>query len=231
MRTAILISGRGSNMAALLDAAAGPGFPAEIVLVVADRAKATPGLARAEARGIPTRSIIARDFPDKPAFEAALDAALTEARIELVCLAGFMRLLSEAFVGRWRDRIINIHPSLLPSFPGLHTHERALEAGVKLHGCTVHFVRPAMDAGPIIVQAAVPVLDDDDADRLAARVLAAEHRIYPLALGLVASGAVRVVDERVVGAPAPEETALLIAPAPPPSLRPGAAPDSKAEPT
>ncbi len=151
-----------------------------------------------------------RDFPDRAAFDHALDLALREAGVELVCLAGFMRLLTTDFVESWRDRMINIHPSLLPSFPGLHTHERVIAAGNRFTGCTVHFVRPEMDTGPIIVQAAVPVLPDDDPDRLAARVLAAEHRAYTLALRLVAEGRARVVGERVeiLGARAPAETML-----------------------
>src|ERR1700736_5902185 len=179
-RAAVVIFGRGSNMAALIAAAEAPDYPAEIAIVIADRADAA-GLAGAKAAGV----------------EAALDRILTGARIDLVCLAGFMRVLSADFVARWHDRVINIHPSLLPAFPGLDTHNRALAAAVREHGCTVHFVRAAVDSGPVIAQATVPVLPDDTADTLAARVLAAEHRLYAQALALVARGAVTVTDERV----------------------------------
>jgi phosphoribosylglycinamide formyltransferase-1 len=197
LKAAVLISGRGSNLAALIDACAAPDFPAQIALVLSNRADAA-GLAHAARAGIPARVVAHRDYASREAFDAALDTVLAEAGIALVCLAGFMRLLGDAFVARWRDRMINIHPSLLPAFRGLDTHARALAAGVRFHGCTVHFVRPAMDDGPIIVQAAVPVLPGDDPDRLAARVLAAEHRAYPLALRLVAEGRARVEGERVV---------------------------------
>ncbi|HZS82077.1 MAG TPA: phosphoribosylglycinamide formyltransferase [Stellaceae bacterium] len=197
LRTAVLISGRGSNLRALIAACAAPDFPAEIVAVIANRADAG-GLAHAAAAGIASRVVPHRDYPSREAFDAALDAALRQAGAELVCLAGFMRLLTAPFVEAWRDRMINIHPSLLPAFPGLRTHERALEAGVRFSGCTVHYVRPEMDLGPIILQAAVPVLPRDDAERLAARILAAEHRAYPLALRLVAEGRAPVVGNRVV---------------------------------
>lgn len=187
-RTAILISGRGSNMKALIEAARDPDYPANIVLVLANRADAA-GLAAARAAAIETRVIAHTPFGrDRAAHEAAVDRALGEAGVELVCLAGYMRLLTPFLVGRWAGRMINIHPSLLPAFPGLHTHARALEAGVKLHGCTVHLVTEATDAGPIIAQAAVPVLPGDREAALAARVLAQEHRIYPLALRLLAAG-------------------------------------------
>jgi len=195
LKTAVLISGRGSNLQALI-AACTPDFPAEIVLAIANRADAA-GLAHAARAKIPHRVIPHRDFASREAFDAALDAALGAAGVELVCLAGFMRLLTDGFVARWRDRLVNIHPSLLPAFPGLDTHARALAAGVRITGCTVHFVRAAVDDGPIIVQAAVPVLPGDDAERLAARILAAEHRAYPLALRLIAEGRVRVVGRRV----------------------------------
>ena len=209
LKVAVLISGRGSNLAALIDACATPEFPAEIALVLSNRADAA-GLAHATRAAIPTCVIAHRDFASRAAFDAALDGALARAGIELVCLAGFMRLLGDAFVTRWRDRLVNIHPSLLPAFPGLDTHARALAAGVRVAGCTVHFVRPTMDEGPIIVQAAVPVLPDDDTDRLAARVLAVEHRAYPLALRLIAEGRVRVEDERVaIAGAAAGATALL----------------------
>lgn len=196
LKVAVLISGRGSNLQALIDACADPRFPAEIVLVLSNEPD-VEGLERARRAGIPIRVISHRAFPDRAAFDGALDQALRDAGSELACLAGFMRLLGAVFVEAWRDRLVNIHPSLLPAFKGLNTHERALAAGVRFTGCTVHFVRPAMDDGPIIVQAVVPVLPDDDAGRLARRVLAAEHRAYPLALRLIAEGRARVVEERV----------------------------------
>jgi phosphoribosylglycinamide formyltransferase 1 len=197
LKIGVLVSGRGSNLQALLDACADPSFPAEIVLVVSNEPAAL-GLERARAAGVSIRIVPHRDYPDRASFDDALDAALRESGVELVCLAGFMRLLTDGFVDAWRDRMINIHPSLLPAFKGLHTHERALAAGVKLHGCTVHFVRPAMDEGPIIVQGAVPVLPEDTPETLAARVLAVEHLAYPLALRLVAEGRVRIEGERAV---------------------------------
>jgi phosphoribosylglycinamide formyltransferase-1 len=196
LKVGVLASGRGSNLAALIEAAADPAYPAEIALVIVN-IKGAQALARAEAAGIPTRLIEHRAVPGRAAFEAALDAALREAGIELLCLAGFMRILTPAFVDAWRDRIINIHPSLLPAFPGLNTHARALKAGVKISGCTVHFVRAETDSGPILAQAAVPVLPGDTPDLLAARVLEAEHRTYPLALRLIAEGRVRMVEEQV----------------------------------
>jgi phosphoribosylglycinamide formyltransferase 1 len=196
LKIAVLISGRGSNLEALLRACAAKDFPAAIELVISNRADAA-GLDHAKRAGIATVVIPHRDYPSREAFEAALTHALETAEIELVCLAGFMRLLTAGFVEHWRDRLINIHPSLLPAFPGLDTHARALAEGVRFAGCTVHFVRAEMDDGPIIVQAAVPVLPDDDAERLGARVLAAEHKAYPLALRLIAEGRVRVKDERV----------------------------------
>ena len=196
VKTAVLISGRGSNLQALIDAASNAEFPAEIVRVISNVPNAG-GLDRAEKAGIATATIDHREFDGRVPFEDALHAELTEAGVELICLAGFMRLLTEHFVKRWFDRIINIHPSLLPSYKGLHTHERVLEDGVRFTGCTVHFVRPAMDAGPIIVQAAVPVLAGDDADTLAGRVLTAEHRCYPHALRLVAGGQTTISGENV----------------------------------
>jgi phosphoribosylglycinamide formyltransferase-1 len=196
LKVAVLISGRGSNLQALIDACAAPDFPAEIGLVISNEPGAL-GLQRAERAGIRTKVIAHQDFAARDAFDQAIEQALAAARVEFVCLAGFMRILGDAFVGHWRDRLINIHPSLLPAFKGLHTHERALAAGVRFSGCTVHFVRPAMDEGPIIVQAAVPVLPDDNTERLAERVLAAEHRAYPLALRLIAEGRVSVIEERV----------------------------------
>jgi phosphoribosylglycinamide formyltransferase 1 len=209
LRLGILISGRGSNMQALIAACQAGRIDAEIGLVVSNRPEAA-GLAHAASAGVATRVLPHRDFPDRAGFDAALDRSLREAGVDFVCLAGFMRLLTRGFIESRRDRMINIHPSLLPSFPGLDTHRRALEAGVKLAGCTVHFVRFETDTGPIIAQAAVPVLADDDEERLAARVLAAEHRLYPLALGLVAEGRVRVEGERaIVAAPRAAPGALL----------------------
>ena len=214
LKVGVLISGRGSNMQALIDACGVPKFPAEIALVLSNEGAAA-GLARAKEAGIATRVVDHRGFAkDRAAFERALTAALEEAGVEFVCLAGFMRLLTETFVGHWRDRLINIHPSLLPAFRGLDTHKRALQAGVRLHGCTVHFVRAAMDDGPIIVQAAVPVLAGDDEAALAARVLAAEHRCYPLALKLAAEKRLRVENERCLIDGAPAQEAVLISPPP-----------------
>jgi phosphoribosylglycinamide formyltransferase-1 len=193
LRVGALISGRGSNLQALLDAANDPAYPAEIVTVISNREDAA-GLARAAAAGIAHHVVAA---PDRPAFAAAADAVLRAARVELVALAGFMRLLDPGFVDAWHDRMMNIHPSLLPSFPGLHPQRQALAAGVKFSGCTVHFVRVAVDTGPIIAQAVVPVEDGDDEDRLAARILAAEHRLYPLAVRLYAEGRLRIHGNRV----------------------------------
>ena len=196
-RVAILISGRGSNMASLIEAAKAPDYPAEIVLVLSNRPGA-PGLARADEAGIPTRLVDHTAFPDRERFDAALHAALLEAETDLVCLAGFMRIFSAGFVEAWAGRMLNIHPSLLPLFRGTHTHAQALEAGVRLHGCTVHYVVPELDAGPIVAQAAVPVRPDDDPDSLAARVIVQEHRLYPAALALVASGRASLDGDRVV---------------------------------
>ena len=188
-RTAILISGRGSNMEALIDAARDSAFPAEIVLVLSNRPDA-PGLDIARTAGIRAEAIDHRDFGrDRAAHEAAVDAALRAAEIEIVCLAGYMRLLTPVLVNAWAGRMLNIHPSLLPSFPGLNTHAQALQAGVKLHGCTVHLVTLEVDSGPILAQAAVPVLPGDTEDTLAARVLQQEHALYPAALAAFAGGA------------------------------------------
>jgi phosphoribosylglycinamide formyltransferase 1 len=202
----VLISGRGSNLQALIDSSAHFEYPAAVALVISN-VPGAQGLLRADAAGIAHRTIDHRDFADRPAFEAALSEALEEAGVELVCLAGFMRLLTGDFVARWAGRIINIHPSLLPAFKGLRVHQRAIESGVRISGCTVHFVVPEMDAGPIIAQAAVPVAMDDDAESLAARVLAAEHRLYPMAVRMIAEGRARLVDGRVeideAGASAP----------------------------
>lgn len=194
LKVGVLISGRGTNLQALIDACAKPGFPATISLVISNVEDAF-GLQRAEKAGIATRVIRHQSFDGRADFDAAVDAALKKSRIELVCLAGFMRLLTADFVDAWRDRMINIHPSLLPAFKGLDTYQRALDAGVKIAGCTVHFVRVEMDDGPIIVQAAVPVLPGDDSGRLAARILEKEHLAYPLALRLIAEGKVRVTGE------------------------------------
>jgi len=189
-RVAILISGRGSNMAALIDAAKAPDYPAEIVLVVSNRPDAL-GLLHAREAGIATALVDHRTFgADREGFERAIDAELNSHRIDLVCLAGFMRLFTPWFVTRWSGRMLNIHPALLPEFKGLHTHRRALEAGAKRHGATVHFVAAEMDSGPIILQEAVPVLDGDTEATLSRRVLDAEHRIYPEALRRVAEGRV-----------------------------------------
>jgi phosphoribosylglycinamide formyltransferase 1 len=196
LKVGVLISGRGSNLQALIDACEAPGFPAAIVLVISNVAQAA-GLTRAEKAGIPSAVIEHGRFATREAFDASLDAALREKGVDLVCLAGFMRVLSEGFIAAWAGKIINIHPSLLPSFRGLRTHERAIETGERLHGCTVHFVTPELDAGPIILQARVPVRPNDDAAILAARVLEAEHRCYPLALRLIAEGRVHVESGRV----------------------------------
>lgn len=191
-RVAILISGRGSNMAALIEGARTENFPAEIALVISNKPDAG-GLALAKSSGIATLAIDSKPFgKDRAAFEAAMQAALDQHRIDLICLGGFMRLLTNDFVNRWMGRMLNIHPSLLPSFRGLDPHGQALRAGVKISGATVHFVTPEMDAGPIVVQGAVTVRDDDTAESLAARVLEIEHRIYPAALRLVAAGNTRI---------------------------------------
>jgi len=210
-RVACLISGRGSNMAALIEAAKAADYPAEIVLVVSN-VPGAGGLATAAAAGIATATVDHKTFgKDRAAFERALQDVLEKHRIDLVCLAGFMRLLTSWFVAQWPNRMLNIHPALLPAFKGLDTHARALAAGVKLHGATVHFVVPEMDSGPVIAQGAVAVHDDDTEAALAARVLAVEHRIYPLALRLVAAGRVEVAGNRcrVDGGTVPE-TGLLV---------------------
>jgi phosphoribosylglycinamide formyltransferase 1 len=196
-RTAILISGRGSNMQSLVAAMRDPEFPAEPAVVISNRPEAL-GLSWADEEGIPTVAIDHRQYANRMAFEARLHQAILDHGAELVCLAGFMRLLTGGFVDRWRDRLMNIHPSLLPAFPGLDTHQRALDAGALIVGCSVHFVRTEMDSGPILAQAAVAVLPGDTAETLAARVLEAEHQIYPLALRLVASGAVRIENETAI---------------------------------
>jgi len=212
-RVAILISGRGSNMAALVDAAKLPDYPAEIALVLSNRADAA-GLARAASAGVTTAVLEHKPFgKDRAAFEAALQAILDQHRIELICLGGFMRLFTTPFVQHWQGRMINIHPSLLPSFPGLDPHGQAIRAGVKISGATVHFVIPETDAGPIIMQGAVPVADDDTPEALAARVLHLEHRIYPQALRLLAEGRVRIADGRALVADGTLPQGNLISPA------------------
>ncbi|MCO5150331.1 MULTISPECIES: phosphoribosylglycinamide formyltransferase [unclassified Shinella] len=196
-RVVAFISGGGSNMLALAKAAEAPDFPAEIVAVFSDKAEAG-GLAKAEALGIATRTFLRKDYASKDAHEAAILEALETLSPDLICLAGYMRLISGAFVNRYEGRILNIHPSLLPLFPGLHTHQRAIDAGMRVAGCTVHFVTEGMDEGPVVVQAAVPVLPGDTSDTLAARVLTVEHRSYPLALRLVAEGKVRMEGGKAV---------------------------------
>jgi len=186
----VMISGRGSNLQALLDACAEADFPARIVLVVSNRADA-PGLSLAKAAGVPVKILPQHEFTSREACDTAITEAFEAAQAELICLAGFMRLLSAGFVGHWRDRLINIHPSLLPDFKGLDTHRRALASGAKEHGCSVHYVRQEMDSGPIIGQTRVPVLPGDSAETLAARVLEAEHKLYPRCLRLIAEGRVR----------------------------------------
>ncbi|TRL32211.1 phosphoribosylglycinamide formyltransferase [Methylosinus sporium] len=209
LRTAILISGRGSNMDALIEAARAPDFPAEIALVVSNRPDAA-GLAKAKAAGVAVAAVDHKIYAGREEFERSLQIVLETHRIELLCLAGFMRLLTPWFIGQWRGHILNIHPALLPAFRGLHTHERALAEGVKIHGCTVHFVVPEMDEGPIVAQAAVAVLDSDTPESLGTRVLEQEHLLYPRALRLVASGAVRAEGNRVLGASASPQPALAV---------------------
>jgi phosphoribosylglycinamide formyltransferase-1 len=197
-RVAILISGRGSNMAALIDAAKQDGYPATIVLVISNNPEAA-GLVRAREAAVPTAIVDHKPYGrDRAAFEQALTSELAAREVELICLGGFMRLFTAGFVAHWQGRMLNIHPSLLPAFKGLDPHGQALAAGVKISGATVHFVVPETDSGPIVAQTAVPVRDDDTAAALAARVLAAEHRLYPLALKLVAEDRVRLVDGRCV---------------------------------
>jgi phosphoribosylglycinamide formyltransferase-1 len=195
-RTAVLISGRGSNMVALVERARAQNFPAEIALVIANRPEA-PGLAFAKANGVASAVIDHKTYPGREEFERSMQVLLELHRIEIVCLAGFMRLLTPWFIGQWHGRMLNIHPALLPAYRGLHTHERALADGVKIHGCTAHLVVAAMDAGPIVAQAAIAVLDDDTPETLAARVLEQEHLIYPVALERLASGRLRVDGNRV----------------------------------
>ena len=214
LKLAVLISGSGTNLQALIDACAEVDYPARIHLVISNKEDAS-GLARANSAKIPTLVIRHMDFVKRDAFDRALTAALEEANVDLICLAGFMRVLGSAFVNHWRDRLINIHPALLPAFKGLHTHQRALQAGVRIAGCTVHFVRTEVDVGPIIAQAAVAVLPGDTEKSLGRRVLKQEHRLYPLAVELIARGQVRIESghvhlERAWG----NEEAALINPPP-----------------
>lgn len=215
-RVGILISGSGSNMAALVAAMADAAFPAMPVLVLSNRPEAG-GLAKAAAAGVPTAVVNHRAFADRQGFEIAMQAELDRHEVDFVCLAGFMRLLTPWFIDRWHDQMLNIHPALLPAYKGLHTHARALADGVKLAGATVHFVRPEMDVGPIVMQGAVPVLTGDTPDTLAARVLTVEHRIYPAALRLVASDRARIMrqdeTETVAITGEPAGTDMLVAPA------------------
>lgn len=212
LRLGALISGRGSNLQALIDAAGDEGYPAEVAVVISNVRNAA-GLERAKAAGIATQVIEHRAFDSRESFDHAVSSSLSTHKVDLVCLAGFMRLLTKGFLDRWKDRVINIHPSLLPAFKGLNVHERVLDAGVRFTGCTVHFVRAEMDEGPIIVQGAVPVHDGDTAESLAARVLEVEHRIYPLAVRLVAEGRARVVGNIVPIDGAQADDTVLINPA------------------
>lgn len=212
LRLAVLISGRGSNLQALIDACADPEFPAEIAVVISNEPNAF-GLERARKASIAAIAIDHRNFADRAAFDAQVTAEIEIADADLVCLAGFMRLLTDQFVAHWHNRLINIHPALLPAFKGLDTHARALAAGVRIAGCTVHFVRPKIDEGPIIAQAAVPVLADDTPDTLAARILVEEHVIYPLAVRLIAEGRVHIENERAIIRGSQAERAVLRNPA------------------
>ncbi|MBI2204151.1 MAG: phosphoribosylglycinamide formyltransferase [Candidatus Rokubacteria bacterium] len=197
LRIGVLASGRGSNLQAVLDATARPGFPARVALVVSDRERAQ-ALERAARAGVPARFISPKDFGDREAYDAAVSAALDTAGVELVCLAGYMRIVGVAFVRRWSGRLMNIHPSLLPAFPGLHPQRQALDHGVKVAGATVHFVDEGVDTGPIILQASVPVLDADTEESLSERILVEEHRLYPEAIRLFAERRLRVSGRRVI---------------------------------
>jgi phosphoribosylglycinamide formyltransferase 1 len=212
LKLGVLISGRGSNLRSLIEACAQPNFPAEIALVISNIADAG-GLTFAKQANLRSIVINHKDFANRALFDAAVEVELLKAGVELICLAGFMRIVGPELLTRWADKVINIHPSLLPSFRGLHVHEQALAAGVKISGCTVHIVRPAVDDGPILVQAAVPVATGDTPETLAARILEAEHRIYPLAVRLIAEKRVRIDGDQALidGAPAP--SAALLSPA------------------
>ena len=209
LKLCVLISGRGSNLQSLIDACAANDYPAEIALVISN-IDGVQGLERASNAGIPTTVVSHRDFKSRESFDASLTETISRLDVDLLCLAGFMRILSDGFVEHWQDRLVNIHPSLLPSFKGLDVQQRAIDAGVRFSGCTVHYVRSDMDCGPIIVQAVVPVLGDDDGDALARRILEQEHIIYPLAVRMIAQGRVTIKDERViVDAAAPGGSVLL----------------------
>jgi phosphoribosylglycinamide formyltransferase 1 len=213
LKVGILISGRGSNMAALIEAAEAADYPAEIAVVVSNVAGA-PGLKIAQEAGVPTAAIPHKGFPDRESFDRAVSAELKKHGVGLVALAGFMRIQSPWFPTHWKDRIINIHPSLLPAFPGLRVQQQAIDAGARISGCTVHFVTPDLDAGPIIAQAAVPVLPDDTADTLAARILRQEHRLYPMAVRWFAEGRLSVAGSQVTVAGVPTGATLLFSPDP-----------------
>ncbi len=210
-RVGVLISGRGSNLAAMMEAARDHSYPAEIALVISNRPDA-PGLLRAREARVATATVDHHDHSGKEAFDRAVDQCLEAHHIDLVACAGYMRIMTAALVEKWRDRMINIHPSLLPAYRGLNTHERALADGVRIHGATVHFIRHEVDSGPIIAQAAVPVMSSDTPASLAARVLDAEHKLYPIALALVASGKIRVDGDRTIATDAPSPEAPLIVP-------------------
>ena len=212
-RVGILISGRGSNMMALIEAARAPGYPAEVAVVISNRPD-VPGMQRAREAGIKALVVDHKGFATREDFDTAVEAALREAGVDLVCQAGFMRIQSAAFADRWLGRQLNIHPSLLPSFRGLRPQQQALDAGVRIAGCTVHFVTAELDAGPIVAQAAVPVLPDDTAETLAERILTAEHKLYPLALQLVAAGEAVLEGGRVVLRGSVNQQDWLISPAP-----------------
>lgn len=211
-RLGILISGRGSNMRSLVEAARAPDYPVEVVVVISNRPDAA-GLTYAKEQGIPALGLDHKRYESREHFEGQLQAVLTASKVDLVACAGFMRLMTPGFVEQWRDRMLNIHPSLLPSFKGLHTHERALEAGVRVAGCTVHVVRAGMDEGPIIGQAAVPVLPGDTPESLGARVLDAEHKLYPHALALFARGEARVEGEKILFNQRINQSDMLVSPA------------------
>jgi phosphoribosylglycinamide formyltransferase-1 len=213
LKVGVLISGRGSNMAALIEAARAADYPAEIACVVSNVADA-PGLRIAQAAGIATAAISHKGFPDRESFDRVVSAELEKHGVELVALAGFLRIQSAWFPGHWQGRIINIHPSLLPAFPGLHVQQQAIDAGVRISGCTVHFVTADLDAGPIIAQAAVPVLPGDDAEALAARILRQEHRLYPQVVRWFAERRIALADGRVAVDGAPAAALLLFSPEP-----------------
>jgi phosphoribosylglycinamide formyltransferase-1 len=213
LKVGVLISGRGSNMAALIRAAEAPDYPAEIACVVSNRAEA-PGLEIAAAAGIPTAVVSHRSHPDRESFDRAVSAKLEKHGVELVVMAGFMRIMSPWFPSRWANRLINIHPSLLPAFRGLHVQQQAIDAGVRLSGCTAHFVIPDLDSGPIIAQAAVPVLEGDTVETLSARILRQEHRLYPEVVRWFAEGRIAVDGPRVAVAGVPAGATLLFSPEP-----------------